>query len=299
MNILFRADSSSNIGTGHIMRDLVLATQFHNAKIVFATQKLQGNINYKIKELGYKLKYLQSNNIEELDILIKKLQIDLLIIDHYKIDEAFEKNIKIKNPNLRVMVLDDTYEKHYCDILLNHNICANIKKYKNKVPRNCEVRCGTKFTLLREEFYKEKKRLNKRKKQKKKTIFIAMGGADTAKLNIPILKVLKEFSNIQVELVTTSANKGLNKLQKYAKSKQWINLHINSKEIAKLMGKSDLAIVTPSVTVNEVYFMELPFIAIKTATNQNELYKYLKKKKYPVMKKFKKYVLKKLIKEIQ
>jgi len=299
MNILFRADSSSNIGTGHIMRDLVLATQFHNAKIVFATQKLQGNINYKIKELGYKLKYLQSNNIEELDILIKKLQIDLLIIDHYKIDEAFEKNIKIKNPNLRVMVLDDTYEKHYCDILLNHNICANIKKYKNKVPRNCEVRCGTKFTLLREEFYKEKKKLNKRKKQKKKTIFIAMGGADTAKLNIPILKVLKEFSNIQVELVTTSANKRLNKLQKYAKSKQWINLHINSKEIAKLMGKSDLAIVTPSVTVNEVYFMELPFIAIKTATNQNELYKYLKKKKYPVMKKFKKYVLKKLIKEIQ
>jgi len=36
--ILFRADSSSTIGTGHIMRDLVLAKQFQDAHIIFATQ---------------------------------------------------------------------------------------------------------------------------------------------------------------------------------------------------------------------------------------------------------------------
>lgn len=44
MNILFRADSSSTIGTGHIMRDLVLAKQYSDDKIVFATQELDGNI---------------------------------------------------------------------------------------------------------------------------------------------------------------------------------------------------------------------------------------------------------------
>ena len=46
MNILFRADSSSTIGTGHIMRDLVLATQYKDANITFVTQNLDGNINY-------------------------------------------------------------------------------------------------------------------------------------------------------------------------------------------------------------------------------------------------------------
>lgn len=49
------------------------------------------------------------------------------------------------------------------------------------------------------------------------------------------------------------------------------------------MRQSDFAIVTPSVTVNEVYFMQLPFIAIKTATNQDEIYKYLKRNHFSLL----------------
>ena len=77
MNILFRADSSSFIGTGHIMRDLVLVNEFSLDKIFFATQELSGNINYKIKESGFNLEILKSNNFEELDILIKKFNINM------------------------------------------------------------------------------------------------------------------------------------------------------------------------------------------------------------------------------
>ena len=86
MNILFRADSSSTIGTGHIMRDLVLAKQYPNSKIFFATQNLEGNLNSKIIESGYEVINLSRNAIDELDSLIKKLNIDLLIIDHYEIN---------------------------------------------------------------------------------------------------------------------------------------------------------------------------------------------------------------------
>jgi len=295
MNILFRADSSSTIGTGHIMRDLVLANQFPNDTIFFATQNLHGNITYKIKESNYKVITLESNKLKELDLIIEKLKIDMLIIDHYEIDYLFERKVKKLNPNLKLMVLDDTYEKHHCDTLLNHNINANPSNYKNKVPKNCELRCGSKFTLLREEFYKEKKKVKKKNNSAQKNILIAMGGADTANLNIQILQTLKRISNIQVELVTTTANKEIKKLQNYCKKRKWINLHINSNCIAKLMAKSDFAIVTPSVTVNEVYFMEVPFIAIKTAKNQKDIYSYLKKKKYNTLKRFNKKKLKNLL----
>jgi len=306
MNILVRADSSSNIGTGHIMRDLVLAQQYAKKghKIIFATQDLQGNINHKIEEAKYQLEILNSNDIKELNTKIKELKINMIVIDHYGIDYKFEKELKSKNPKLKILSIDDTYEKHYCDILLNHNISAYNKKYIKLTPKNCELRCGAKFTLLREEFLQEMNKIKKRKFKKDNsfiTIFIAMGGADHSNINIDILKVIKKIKNhskIKVNLVTTIANKNLEKLKNYCKNKPWIKLHINSNKIAKLMIKSDFAIVTPSVTVNEVYFMKLPFIAIKTANNQAMIYKYLKKKKFNVLKKFNSQNLLKFLKNI-
>lgn len=284
MNILFRADSSSNIGTGHIMRDLVLASQYKNSKTIFATQALDGNINDKIHQAGYTLELLKSNSLAEMIELVKKHNIDMVVIDHYEIDYKYEKELK-KKTGVKLLSFDDTYEKHYCDILLNHNISANAKKYKDLVPSHCELRCGSKYTLLRDEFLKEKKK--KRKKSLTTTVFIAMGGADHSNINIKILEVVKKFENLKVNLVTTTANKHLKELEKYAKNKEWITLHINSNSIAKLISKSDLAIITPSVSANEVYFMNTPFIAIKTADNQDDMYQYLKKKDFLVLKHFK------------
>lgn len=284
-NILFRADSSSTIGTGHIMRDLVLASKYKDSSIIFASQDLDGNISNKIKEAGYKVELLKSNSLKEVIELVKKYNIDMVVIDHYGIDYKYEKNLK-KKTGVKVLSFDDTYEKHHCDILLNHNINANKKRYKNLVPKNCELRCGSKYTLLRDEFIKEKKQQKKVINSKYKTIFIAMGGADHSNINIKILKVLQKFDNLTVNLVTTTANKNLKELKIFVKNRGWINLHVNSDKIAKLMRNSDFAIVTPSVTVNEAFFMKLPFIVIKTVDNQKEIYKYLKQKKFYTLKKF-------------
>jgi len=297
-NILFRADSSSTIGTGHIMRDLVLAEQFKDANIIFAMQDLSGNINHKIEEKDYTIEILNSNDIEELDSLIKELNIDMIVIDHYSIDYSFEKQLRTQNQKLKIFSLDDTYEKHHCDILLNHNIYADSSRYKNLVPEHCELRCGSRYTLLREEFIKEKQEVKTSNIQHPTSnIFIAMGGADHSNLNIQILKVLENFPNIHVNVATTTANQYLNKLQTYVTNKDNITLHINTSQIAKLMEEADFAIVTPSVTVNEIIYMKVPFIAIKTASNQDEMYKYLAKNDYLVLDKFNEVDLKNKIEE--
>ena len=130
-----------------------------------------------------------------------------------------------------------------------------------------------------------------------------MGGADHSNININILKVLNKVrkenkKNIKVNIVSTNANKNLEKLKNYCKNKKWIDLYINSKQIAKLMNESDFAIVTPSVTVNEAYYLNLPIIAIKTAENQIDMYEFLKKNKYQVLDKFKKEKLKKALEKL-
>lgn len=299
MHILIRADSSSQIGTGHIMRDLVLAkrlqSQYPNAVIRFVVRPLEGNINHKIIQEGYEIISLGSSNMKELQKVLKKYKPDMLVIDNYDIGYQEEKRLKRSHKSMKLLVVDDTYEKHYCDILLNHNISAEAKKYTKRVPKQCTIQCGAKYTLLRDEFYKEKKKYYKKSG---KRVLVAMGGADTAKLNIKILKTLKQLpTKLHVDVVTTTANKNLKKLQKYAKNKKWIHLHIESNKIAKLMKKADLAIITPSVTLNEVDFMQVPYIAIQTAKNQKDVVRYLQKSHLRVLTKFSAEKLLKALKE--
>ncbi len=281
-NILFRVDSSFDIGTGHLMRDLVLASQYPNNNIIFATQELAGNINHKILENGHNLILLSSHKIDELIEVIEKNKIDLVVIDHYNIDYNFEKKLK-KQTSVRILSFDDTYEKHYCDILLNHNIYANKIKYKDLVPKGCELRCGVNYTLLRDEFLniKSNKKMTSNNRFK---VFIAMGGADSKNMNISLLKEL-EFSDINIELVTTKANENLPQLKEYIKNFKNIHLNIDSNNIASIITDCDIAIVTPSVMVNEIVFLNIPFISIMVTDNQRYMYEFLKEFGLPCLKK--------------
>ena len=284
-NILFRLNSSSKIGTGHLMRCLTLAKKYKDCKISFACENLQGNLNSKILQQGYSLEILPDGSSKTLIEVIRKLKIDFLIIDSYEIDYSFEKTIK-ENCQIKLLCFDDTYEKHYCDILLNHNICAKKSKYKDLVPSFCELRCGKEYTLIRDEFYKEKERKKIKKKHLPLRVFIAMGGSDVSNINIKILKVLLKNFSFKIEIVTTSANANIEELKSFTKDKNSITLHIDSKELAKLMGQCDFAIITPSVTANEVIFMNLPFVAIKVVDNQQEMYEYMIENNYKALEKF-------------
>lgn len=273
MRTLIRSDSSSTIGLGHIMRDLVLAQSFEG-EVIFACQNLEGNI---IASIPYDVKILNSNDADELIALIKDLHVNLLVIDHYGIDAPFERKVK-EATGVKILSFDDTYQAHHCDILLNHNISADKKRYKGLVPPRCELRCGILYTLIRDEFKEEKKQT----REKIYDVFVAMGGTDASNITLCILKTLPY--SLHVSVLTTSANAHLSELQNYVKDKPNIALHVNSNEVAKLLHQSRLAIVTPSVMVHEVLFMEVPFIAIKVAHNQDDMFAYLQRQEYPVLK---------------
>lgn len=255
------------------MRDLVLAKSFEG-EVIFACQNLEGNI---IASIPYEVKILNSNNADELIALIKDLHVNLLVIDHYGIDAPFERKVK-EATGVKILSFDDTYQAHHCDILLNHNISADKKRYKGLVPPRCELRCGILYTLIRDEFKEEKKQT----REKIYDVLVAMGGTDASNITLCILKTLPH--SLHVSVLTTSANAHLSELQNYVKDKPNITLHVNSNEVAKLLHQSRLAVVTPSVMVHEVLFMEVPFIAVKVAHNQDDMYQYLHQNGYPVLK---------------
>ncbi len=274
MNLLIRADSSSTIGLGHIMRDVVFAAQHPQDTVQFACQNLSGNI---IAHIPYPVHVLHTNNPDELIALIREQHIDRVVFDHYGIDAVFEKKVK-EATGVQILSFDDTYATHYCDILLNHNISADATRYRGLVPEQCELRCGAEYTLIRDEFKTEKQI------QREKTfdLFIAMGGSDPTNATMTILSTLSE--EFRVCAVTTSANIHVDELKAFVQTKKNMTLEIDSTRIAQLLHQSRLAIITPSVMVHEVLFMEIPFIAVQSAANQEDMFVYLEKEGYAVLK---------------
>ncbi|EAJ8870949.1 UDP-2,4-diacetamido-2,4,6-trideoxy-beta-L-altropyranose hydrolase, partial [Campylobacter jejuni] len=205
MKVLFRSDSSSQIGFGHIKRDLVLAKQYSD--VSFACLPLEGSL---IDEIPYPVYELDSESIYELINLIKEEKFELLIIDHYGISVDDEKLIKLET-GVKILSFDDEIKPHHCDILLNVNAYAKASDYEGLVPFKCEVRCGFSYALIREEFYQEAKE----NREKKYDFFICMGGTDITNLSLQIASELPKTKIISI--ATSSSNPNLKKLQKFAK----------------------------------------------------------------------------------
>ncbi len=273
--ILFRCDSSSLIGHGHTRRCLVFANQCDENDISFATQSLEGNINHLIP---YAHHFLKSNDIQELSALINREKIDLLILDHYAIHYEDEKKLKTLT-GVKILSFDDTYERHYCDILLNHNIGAKEEKYSALSPDFTKHLCGEKYTLIKKSFHPKKVSL---KSKKHLDIYLSFGGTDPFNL---LQNFIRDFKNVQhtFHITTTSANVSLSQLKQLSFIHRNFKLYIDQDSIAEVMQKCDFAIITPSVSVAEVLKMQIPFLAIKVIDNQKEIYNYLKSKQFQTL----------------
>lgn len=251
------------------MRDLVFAKQFNDSNIIFATQNLDGNINQKILDSGYQVIILETNDSNELESVIKENKVDLVVFDHYEIDYSFEKLIK-ENTKVKILSFDDTYEKHYCDYLFNQNIHAQKETYKGLVPKECEIFCGIKYALLRDEFVQIPLENEKKNTSNNFNILITLGGADSKNMTPIVIEALlltKAFS-YNANIVVGQANKHLKSIEKLIEGNEQFNLIINASNMAELMNKSDFVIMAGGSTIVEALYMKVPFLTITTAQNQ-------------------------------
>jgi len=270
--IILRVDFDSSIGFGHLRRqEAFIQRQIKNGKwekdkkiiiiCKYCTQKYTD------------IPILKISNEKEFFDNVKKLNPDEVIVDNYNFTYENEKKFKELFPNIKLVCFDDNYEKHYCDEIININMYAKKEKYKGRVPRFTKIRILK--PLIRDEFIKEKK-----KRYKKRGVFISFGGTDAKGLSIKVLKMLKN-KKIEVDLYTTSANRHLKKLKRFCRINKWCRLHIDE-NVAAGMAKAKFGIITPSTITWEAMYMGMPFVAVKIADNQTLILRYLKQKRIKV-----------------
>jgi UDP-2,4-diacetamido-2,4,6-trideoxy-beta-L-altropyranose hydrolase len=296
--VLIRADASTQIGFGHVMRCLTLAEQLRKegCDITFLARKHKGNLNRLISEKGFDvhelplhsnqslkgnrktyLEWLGCVQIVDAKDCVESIQscsqmIDLLIVDHYALDEQWEKLLR---PRLKkIMVIDDLADrKHDCDILLDQTHGRKKGDYYGFVKPQTKLLIGSTFALLRQEFSEWRNySLSRRTKPELKQILITMGGIDSFNVTGEVLNIIQKSDlsrMIKIIVVMGGASPCLKQIMQLTKRMSFkVEVNIDVKNMAELMANSDLAIGAAGSTTWERCCLGLPSIMIVLAENQ-------------------------------
>lgn len=306
MKVLFRVDSSQEIGTGHISRCLTLAKELreNGHHVEFIVKALVGNITKKIiaenfivhsiyPETGYLvknpdielkhsqwLKSSQKNDAMQCMSILKKTNPHLIIVDHYALDQQWEKIIRSEFCG-QIMIIDDLCDRmHVANFLIDATYGRSYTEYQGMINEDCRCHFGPDYAIIDRRFKAlQEKALRKRKKTANHyKILITMGGVDINNISSRILDILTQLPLIQVENITliiggASPHK-LSLMQKCTSLN--IQFLIDVNDMPQIMLEHDIAIGALGVTVWERCVLCLPAINICIAENQNMIAEKIK-----------------------
>ena len=292
MRVVFRADASARMGTGHVMRCLTLADalQARGAKTGFVCREHPGNLIAALQQKGQPVSSLPAPNAssntseedyaawlgvsrqEDAEQTIAVLQggaPDWIVVDHYGLDREWDRRLR---PYVgRLQVIDDLANRpHDCDALLDQNYSAEgERRYRGLVPESCRLLVGPRYALLAPEYASHRETQPVRDGAVRR-VLIYFGGVDPRNIAGLALEVLSapEFRHLDIDLVigTNSAHRATLEAQAAARLRTCV--HGTRPYLADLMVRADLAIGAGGVTTWERMCLGLPSLVVSIAENQ-------------------------------
>jgi len=245
--VFIRADGSTQIGLGHLVRCIALAHMLKEAfDIHFVCKELPVSLEGEILKYGFALTKIDEE-CNFLDLLSFK---DFVVLDHYGLNVDYQKRIKLIG--CKLVCIDDLHDKEYCaDIIINHAPGITPKDYKAQP--YTQFALGPEYALLRPAFLKTLKGNGENKLIE--TVLICFGGADSKNLTLRTLEIVLGYYKFKkVNVITGSAYKNLDQLTQIKKTSKNVTLFhaIDDNKMAELIAGSDLAIVPASGILLEV-----------------------------------------------
>jgi UDP-2,4-diacetamido-2,4,6-trideoxy-beta-L-altropyranose hydrolase len=291
MNVVIRADASVNIGSGHVMRCLVLAEALKekNYLVTFVCRSQPGDMVSFIKERGFDVVCLDEiipaiqpkNSADYLawlqcpiekdtnDFLSRINNADIVVTDHYAIGKEWQSIVREKL-NCRIVAIDDLNRLHDADLIIDQNLWRDLElRYSSCKGRKL---LGPKYALLRPSFKKLKKIECKVKDQ----VIVFFGGSDLTKECFKLVKALSYSKSLpfSVKIVAGRSNPNFKELLELSQ-----NVDI---EIVRYLDNFDIelryskyVIGASGVSNWERFCLQVPASVVSVAENQIELSEYL------------------------
>lgn len=209
---------------------------------------------------------------EQTEAILNAWPPDWLVLDHYALDERWEK--ALQGCYKKLMVIDDLADRpHACDVLLDQNLGRKPGDYEALVPVYCQRLIGPHYALLRPEFAALcEYSLRRRQTPMLKRLLITMGGVDQPNATGKVLEALKACplpSDCRITVVMGGWSPWLEQVRTLAATLPWATeVRVNITDMAKVMADSDLAIGAAGSTSWERCCLGLPSLLVVLAENQ-------------------------------
>lgn len=177
--IAIRCDGNAQLASGHLMRCLSIAGELakRGAEVFFCFADEESERWFRGKEFPREI--LRSDFRDprgELPVLaecLRKRQADAILIDHYHVDDSYLAELKERDPELGICVLDDFLSSgRPADLMINYTLPGRAAD-----------------TPLRQQFREH--RMSVRPKVQR--IFVSTGGSDPCGMREALTVLLKEI----------------------------------------------------------------------------------------------------------
>lgn len=294
MKVAFRVDASNDIGTGHLMRCLTLATGMKKcgAQVRFVSRHMPQHLGDILNDQGHEFVLLngipsaettddssyahwlgvsQAQDAQDTRHALSDHTWDWLVVDHYALDARWE--IVLRNAVKKILVIDDIADRqHNCDVLLDQNFYADMDtRYSDKVPARCRLLLGPHYALLREEFRQLREQITVRTGLVKR-IHVFFGGVDADNYTTCAIEALSNISSngLHIDVVIGAQHPHRGQIE-LACADHAFACHVQTDQMAELMASADLAVGAGGSASWERCCLGLPALVFSTATNQRRL----------------------------
>ena len=284
MRVVFRADSSAEIGFGHVFRCAVLARQLvtMGADVRFLCRELPGHQINWLESQGFSVDRLPNLvalcSTPTVDLNVTDLQesrpvlelrglLDWIVVDHYQLDCRWEQGVK--DLTKKILVIDDLANRlHDADTLIDCSVVADSSDYAELLPSDCELLIGGSFALLRMEFFLN--RLDHRRMfAERKILHLALGGGGASeKMPLFLEWMLQGIEDVTFHVLVNSKTVA-EKLGMFpSRMRSRFSFECSPSDVVAGMRKCDVSVGSPGGMTWERFCLGLPFAAVATHPTQ-------------------------------
>ena len=279
MKVLFRADSSLEIGSGHVQRCLALAAALSEkgASCAFIARDLPGNANGLITAASHSIVTLpprpadpETDAAETAHAIAGLGHADLVVVDHYALDRRWE--VAFAPFAQRCAVIDDLANRpHRCDVLIDVAQSQDrATLYDQLVPADAALLLGPRYAMLRPEFRSLRAAMRPRSGAVDR-VLISFGAIDVGNYSEIAWRAVRTIAKeADIDIVLGGNAPHLKRMSEAIRSDMRTHLHIDTPSMAKLMAVADLAVGAGGGTTWERACLGLPTIVSAIADNQRD-----------------------------